>query len=708
MPACQNAVMLYLLHHLLLTAAFTAPVLLVAARLAAWAVPEDDAPLRLLAALLIAFGFVTGVGGILGIVGLLGVPGYLVLLWGGAAAAWFGPQPPTATRVASPSWSRSGVALAGLVLAAAAVHAGYLGAKLAQPAVEYDALTYHLHFPAQWLAAGRVFLIDTPFGDAAPGYAPATGELWYAWLMAPWRGAVDNVFAFKLSGVDALAKVGQFPFLILALAALAAMGRRLVGKHSAAYLPAAMFALVPWVIRQASSPAVDLMMSSLLLTALAFAVEHAHRSDRRFALFAGASLGLAAGVKFLALSYAPLVAAPLLVTFVRRREKRLFAWWLGAAAVTAAPWYVRNWIVTGNPLFPLHVSLGSLSLFSGAFTREAMLASPFHVPSFIDALPVIGQAFGFWFVPVALIGVVGGLIAAWREPRWRMVGWIAPVALVWHFLIVPYSSQDRFLLWIVALTLLPWAWLGAKARESRVASYVTGVVIAATVVMVLVGGEFFDSRYLRSVLAWRGWPLALLVLATMALVFYLMRRRVFRGLAVAFAVGSLLAVIAAQPTGGVFVKTDINALRHLPLRGYQRIWETRPECVAYAGRNRPYYLAGRGGLTRVRYLNLDGGDKLLHDYVGESAAAGDLDRTREKAPWRRANPNPEAWLENLRKQGVEYLFVETLSPSERRFLRAESAGFPVEFTWATGDFATDFSPVITTKDFALFRLTRFE
>ena len=33
-------------------------------------------------------------------------------------------------------------------------------------------------------------------------------------------------------------------------------------------------------------------------------------------------------------------------------------------------WYLRNWLVTGNPLYPVQVDLGAWTLFPGAFGSE--------------------------------------------------------------------------------------------------------------------------------------------------------------------------------------------------------------------------------------------------------------------------------------------------------------------------------------------------
>jgi hypothetical protein len=702
--------MFYTLWHLTLTAALIAPVWLFARRVAATLLPRADAPTRLLVGLLAAFGLAVATGGLLGWIGRLTYRGYLLLFWFAAAGAWI-----AGWRQRSPAadedWPRPPAWLLLMAVVAATLAAGALGAGLAQPVGEYDALTYHLHFPVQWLNARRIFLIDTPFGDAAPAYAPGYGELWFAWLLAPWRGGGFQPLNFKLAGVDALAKVGQFPFFAMALAALLSLARRLAGSKWTSYLPALVFAFTPWAVTQAVSPAVDLLMAALFLTSLAFALHYRDEGDRTALALAGAALGLALGVKFVALAYAPLVAAPPLVFLIRRRAARDLRWWLGPLAGCAAPWPLRNLILTGNPVFPLNVSGFGLTIFPGAYDRAAMLQSPFHAPDLAAALAVSGQAIGFWLTPLAAAGVVLGLVAAWRQPAWRAVAWLAPVGLIWHFLVVPYSSQDRFLLWIVALAFLP---LAAWPERSRWSPALFGSAALLLALDLCGAGRAFRLGDLpiaaQGLFAPRGWLAALPVAALIGGVHAEGGRRrwtpVRRWLA-AFAAGAVAAAALAQPGRGVFVATGGGALRELPLAGYAEIWQRQPATTAYAGRNRPYYLAGRTGLGRVLYVNIDGRrDFRLHDYVREWRAHGWLNINNEKDAWRSRAPDYAAWRAALAAAKVQFLFVERLSPFDRSTAPHDADGFPLERVWAQEN-RDQFFMMRAGDDFELFGVRRF-
>jgi hypothetical protein len=636
----------YALDHTLRVILTVSPVVIVAWSGARILVPQRDFPTRMTVSLLIGFITVCTSGGVLGILGALSFRGYLLILWPLAAGALFlwrrlRSQNVDASASARPSWP---IVVTGVV--ATLVTAGALARKLVDGIPGYDELTYHLFFPTQWIADRKISIIDTPFGDAAPAYAPANGELWYTWLMAPMAGSVPiapSLDSLLHSGVGVIAKVGQFPFLFLLGLSLTVLARRLAGSRSMMYLPAVLLPFIPNVLQQTSSATVDLMMGSLVVAALAFILEYRATGDRTDAIAAGTALGLAGGVKFLALINSPFVLLPALMAFSRRRDAKAAIAFAVAAAVVGSPWYLRNMFLTGNPIFPADVSLFGRVIFPGAYTRQAMTASEFHVSGFSSIVEVAVRSVGFWFSLVGIGGMIAGFALGRRRPEWRSLAWVAPCALVWHFLVVPYNSQSRFLIWVGALTLLPlslWPDTGTGRRW-------LGAILAGLVGVSLIGPR------------------------------------------VSFQIGRVRV-----PAGGLVdgqMRTPMKFVRRLnrmgpadlQLAGYVRVLEMRPKAVAYSGRNIPYLLAGIEGRTRVRYVNVDGRtDKHLHDYIEEEARSGALDKTMEKQEWTRRHPDFDAWLGALRSMGIDLLFVEPTFGDEVRYLAHDASFFLIERRWA--------------------------
>ena len=105
------------------------------------------------------------------------------------------------------SWVGLGLLLSGVLIL------GMRSLLLAVKVVS-DGPIYHLYFAARWWKAGRLILVAAPFGENAATYFPANGDLWFTWLMASWGG-------------DRLAKIGQAPFLVLAVVAAFGCARAL-------------------------------------------------------------------------------------------------------------------------------------------------------------------------------------------------------------------------------------------------------------------------------------------------------------------------------------------------------------------------------------------------------------------------------------------------------------------------------------------------
>lgn len=686
----------------------TVPVIILAVLAVRWLYPDAESSVRTAAGLLVSFVVVLVPGGILGLAGGLSFWGYSLFLWFVLAAFFvvrkFGGKPVLPEQEADKQ-APLPIPMIILAVVSGTLVVGAVAAKLALPVVEYDELTYHLHFPAQWLLAKRIFIIDTPFGDAAPAYAPANGELWYAWLMAPFAGVVTDIANFKLVGIDALAKVGQAPFLLLLACALTVIVRRLGVKSWPVYLPALLLPFLPWALQQTASAHVDLMMAALLVSSLAFALQYRDDGRMASAVVSGAAMGLAAGVKFVALVYAPLLLAPIFIFLFSKRNLKVVFLWCLAAVLFGLPWYLRNLLLTGNPLFP-----AEFLFFDGIYNRSLMMQSEFHVPDALSALAVGVHAIGFWLAPLALGGVVGGALLAMRQRAWRALAWVAPLAFVWHFLLVPYSSQDRFLLWAAAMCLLPFAFWPAS-RRGMIALF---AVLIPLLALDLCGpGVDFHVGILpvfrKGLLDLRAWPTLLSVLICWYLAWRitgLLAEKPAHRLTLVSVLVLLAAMFFAQPNGGRYIRVNSRTLAELPFAGYVQLWTKKPHAVAYAGRNTPYYLAGRSGKTRVLYIPLDGrADVKLYEYVQERRATGSWQNDRDKANWRLRNPDYDHWLQAFRNENIDFLFIQPLHPFGRRYYEYNGTGFSLERTWAR-EHPADFALLDASPRYEIYAFTR--
>ncbi|HLV78693.1 MAG TPA: hypothetical protein VKT32_00385 [Chthonomonadaceae bacterium] len=228
---------------------------------------------------------------------------------------------------------------------------------------EWDALAYHLADPKVFLAQHRITSLPTEHHSNFP----LTMEMLFT--------------AGLLYGGYPLANLFHFATALLTVLAILALCRRRLGPM-AGYLAALIFATTPLVLWEASVAYIDLGMG-LFTTLAAFAAvsaaeegrgkreqetEQKGRGKRReegreedptpdgmqWCILAGLMMGFALGIKYLAL--APLAFVGLLL-LMRRVPLRAVALYAGLALVIGAPWYIKNVLLTSNPVYPYYYSL---------------------------------------------------------------------------------------------------------------------------------------------------------------------------------------------------------------------------------------------------------------------------------------------------------------------------------------------------------------
>ena len=224
----------------------------------------------------------------------------------------------------------------------------FLGAAL--PPIHFDVLEYHLQVPKEWAAQGRVgFLPHNVYGNMPLGAEmlatlsmALTPDQW-GW----WWGA--------LSG-----KILMAGFSPLAALLLFAAGRRLVSVE-AGVVACLVYVSTGWIAHVSVNGLNEGVFAFYLLAAfyatkLWLDVRRDDRSGRwGLLVLAGLMAGSAAACKYTAIVF---VVVPLTaVVMYGSRRQRWLAPLVFAVAVTVACglWLGKNWILTGNPTYPLMV-----------------------------------------------------------------------------------------------------------------------------------------------------------------------------------------------------------------------------------------------------------------------------------------------------------------------------------------------------------------
>jgi len=594
-----------------------------------------------------------------GLVGMLHPLSMSAVALACAAVLWHGrcPGQPMPDVPAPPSRLQR-LLLVGAFLFVVGYCLGVVWIQRTAPIRDNDALAYHAPFAVHWLRSGWLGLHQAWFYNPANVYSPLAGSTFIAWLMAP-------------LGNDVLARFVAVPALIFLFFAFTRLARLLgLATGPAAVLAAAVVMCRPFV--QQTVLAKDDLFLSAFFAAAASALHPASLRQSPGPWRLGIALGMFIATKTTALMSLPLLLLAADAPFRAGWRWRQWAIAAGCAALLAGPWYVRNAVLTGNPLYPTDVRIGGITLFQGQFTvtRSLELRSLEGIWRTFTLAPDRG---GYYTLPVSFVCLLAiGWVAAvalhrgrlLKDPLRRLCA-IGPLVGIGLFIATSPYALIRF---VYPSLLLLFA-CGAMALSCRRLPPVAGAVIAAAAL------AWACASSMPNVAAWVTVPLAM---AT-ALAWAAARRLITRAVGLA-----LLGLGCTILAGAIYVYWPAHILncRFMAAGGVDRrsgalvggFWQlnfghiadgwryVRNELppgsvIAYANTFHVYPLYGFDYTLYPVYAPTRPGVQRLSDLPRFSAPT-----TGEEIPGRivavtTADPDRDTWLANLRSLGAQYLFV---------------------------------------------------
>ena len=267
-----------------------------------------------------------------------------------------------------------------------------------------DTLWYHMPQAARFVQDHSITALHYFDAQAVTVFFPASSELIHS-------------LGILLMGNDVLSPLINTLWLGFALLASWCVGRPFGVAPVTLTGSAILFATPGLVATQPGGAYDDVAGLALFLCAVAVLVNSkdlSERSQRVAWVIAAAAAGLAIGTKWTFLGPAAALTVGVAFVVARGRRIRSLGIWLVVLLLTGAFWYLRNLIAVGNPVPPLHLKLGPISLPSPQLTipSSALTHFLFHTADWrVYFLPGLRLSFGpAWW---ALLGLsVFGLVLA--------------------------------------------------------------------------------------------------------------------------------------------------------------------------------------------------------------------------------------------------------------------------------------------------------
>jgi hypothetical protein len=566
-----------------------------------------------------------------------------------------------------------------------------LAINLINPAFGWDNLNYHFPFAVEWLKHRNLDIPLVVFDNPCPSYYPLNGSLVYLWLMLPFK----NVF---------LADLGQLPFFVITFLSIFNICGKFNVSREYSFFAAVLMLITPNYFRQLAIAYVDVMVCAWFLLSLNYLIDIVRKPSLKGTMLFSLSWGMLIGTKTMGLMYG-LILVPFFLYFLFKKKPAsalanliVFG---SLAAILGGFGYIRNFLETGNPLYPLTFKIANIEVFKGVMDKSNFTAfakrQDYSLPSLLfheglgagTVLFVVPALFLFIFTlikkkefeagKILLLSSFVYIYLAYRYvfsiPNARYLYPAIGLGFVLCFIgLSTFRFPAKILKPIIALCLLTSL---PEMAKPKLPEFSTAMILSIVLLFVLLAGfKILQKHFLR--------------------------------------IGLITAVIAIIALG--FLNSNYNKnefsryKKSVKYSGFwpdaTRAWEwlnnnTNGNNIAYAGRPVPFPLYGTNFKNNVYYVSVNKIDPVkLHYFSGSYYKWGSDFLTLHQSLEARGNYRSAAdynvWLANLRKRNIDFLFVYSLHQTKEII-------FPIEDAWARHN-PDKFMPVFGNETIHIYKI----
>lgn len=554
--------------------------------------------------------------------------------------------------------------------------------NLINPPQDADSLLYHLAFPASWIKSGT---LDNPFFifgsnpilfpgslvDGVPSYYPINTELFFTWLLMP----LKNAF---------LADLGEVPFYLVGIIVFYSILKKYGVDHKIALLSGFLWVLIPNVFKQIKvANNLDVICAVFfLLTIFTLLLLKSSLTIKNAILF-GISAGIFIGTKFNNVVYfLALLPFTLYIFYTQtKREKTPFGKILQFVIVVilmivlfGGYMYIKNYIYTGNPTFPVEFKVFGKTIFKGLFDSELLRRQMFGNDA-LNFFRIFREGLGLqFFVLILPCTFLPLFFFSYLKKH------VSPLGEYLLFFLTPLISLILFKIFIdvyIARYFFPYLSLGLVTAVVFLTRFPHGKKYFYVISSVSIIYAVFQ-------LAHRFELILSIMLSLLSFIFLLRYKKLVinsyenRNLAKIILGGSLLVFLSLSYLNNKYNDEEYD--RYISSLSKKEKWQVdlrkgwkalneitgSGARVAYTGRQEAYPLYGKGFKNEVRYISIN--NKEITPYNNPD---GHYRQIKDFSAWR----------DNLKKHRIEYLFIA--KPVFENRESPDPDKFPIEDEWAS-------------------------
>lgn len=534
-----------------------------------------------------------------------------------------------------------------------------------QTPFEYDSLAYHLPFVAEWLQSGSLREIYYSAFASPIGYYPSNYELLDLWTMIPFQS-------------DYFANILNFGILIIFIISFLEILKTLKVNKTLQIISVASVIYLPIFLRQIGLPLVDLYFSTTFATSILFLLkQYLEKPKYSNYLIFGLSLGLFIGTKYLGIVYAFIpILVFLIINISKKINKKYFFITFISIFLTGSFFYLRNYLNSGNPLFPTEISILGKTIFQGykgvneVITNTSILQNLDSLSTLKDLIKnyyfMTGYGIRLFIVLLIPLAIFSFYKQSKQDKKITLILLFSTLAYLFLYLISPYSFRDftpniRYSMMFLILLTISFTYFLNQIKNKTI--YYTLIIFATihTIIYLLIFSPeniLHNDKLiidLKSIIENFPQFLIFTLTAIIFIIFFHLKNSKLK-----------LATILILLLSTTYLFFYSNKLRSdYSEYFYEKIYEIDPKLsnmakafvwlnkntetknIAYTGFNFHYPLYGENLDRKVHYIN-----------INECTYCRYVDYKNSEKSIRR-DPNEKQWLNNLKTFSKDYIVVSS-------------------------------------------------